>query len=121
MQKKTYEKRAPKRQYADRNGQDESPIDRQRVRQQHALQLTGRGHIPHVSSASSDDSGRTDAGSVFWDFLDEGVGEDILGDGDGEGAAEGVEEDGDGVCGVVSLRILRMDWGTAALRSGRWR
>lgn len=52
-----------------------------------------------MSRAGGDDSGRTDAGGEFGDLLDEGVGEDVLGDGDGEGAAEGVEEDGDGVSG----------------------
>ena len=50
-----------------------------------------------MGGAGGDDSGGTDACGMFWDFLDEGVGEDVLGDGDGEGAAEGVEEDGDGV------------------------
>lgn len=99
LKEETYKKRAAKRQGADGNGQDKSAVDSQIVRLQHALQLAGRRHIPHVGGAGRDDGSGTDAGGVFWDFLNEGVGEDVLSDGDGKGAADGVEEDGDGVCG----------------------
>lgn len=50
-----------------------------------------------MCGAGHDDGGRVDSRSVLWDLLDEGVGEDVLGDGDGDGAAERVEEDGHGV------------------------
>lgn len=63
------------------------------------MQLAGRRDIPHVGGAGRDDGSGLDAGSVFWDLLNEGVGKDVLSDGDGKGATDGVEEDGDGVCG----------------------
>lgn len=44
-----------------------------------------------------DDLERVDGGGVLGDLGDERVGEDVLRDGDGEGAAEGIEEDGEGI------------------------
>ncbi len=51
-----------------------------------------------MRSSGGDDERGVDARRVFGDFGDQRVGEDVLGDGDGDGAAEGVEEDGYGVC-----------------------
>ena len=45
-----------------------------------------------------DDGLRVDAGSVLGNGLDERVGENVLCDGDGDGAAEGVEEHDDRIC-----------------------
>lgn len=44
-----------------------------------------------------DDDGGINADGMLWDLFDEGIGEDVLSDRDGKGAAEGVEEDSDGV------------------------
>lgn len=47
--------------------------------------------------ARGDDLRDIDAGGQLGDLLDQGVAEDVLRDGDGDGAAERVEEDGDRV------------------------
>ena len=50
-----------------------------------------------MSRAGRDDDSGIHAVCVFRDLLDELVGEDVLRDGDGDGATEAVKEDGDGV------------------------
>ena len=77
--------------------EDERRRDGQIVRGEHAGQLGGRRDLPDMCGAGANDGPRIDAGGVQGDLLDEGVGEDVLGDGDGDGAAERVEEDGDRV------------------------
>lgn len=93
----TYKERADQRQPTDGDRQNERLPDGKIVRQQHALQLTGRGDLADVGGAGADDGGGVEALGEFGDLLDELVGEDVLRDGDGEGAAEGVEEDRDRV------------------------
>ena len=56
----------------------------------------GRRDLADVGGAGVDDDERVDGGGEAGQFLDQGVGEDVLGDGDADGAAEGVEENGDG-------------------------
>lgn len=51
-----------------------------------------------MRSSGGDDERGVDARREFGDFGDQRVGENVLGDGDGDGAAEGVEENGYGVC-----------------------
>ena len=47
--------------------------------------------------ACRNDLGRINTRCVFRDLLDQSIGENVLRDRDGHGAAESVEEDGDGV------------------------
>ncbi len=51
-----------------------------------------------MRGAGGDDERGVDAFGVLGNLDDQRVGEDVLGDGDGDGAAEGVEEDGYCVC-----------------------
>ena len=58
-----------------------------------------------MRGAGGDDERGVDAFGVFGDLLDQGVGEDVLRNGDGYRAAEGVEEDGDCVCRYDKYRV----------------
>ena len=64
---------------------------------QYAGQLVGRRDLSDMRRTGGNDLRRTDACGVSRNLFDQGVGEDVLGDGDGESAAKGVEEDGHGV------------------------
>ena len=90
----TYQQRTRKRNSPDRDRQYKCPLDGQIVRRQDARQLSRGCDLTDMRGAGRDDDRGVDAGGVFGDFGDEGVGEDVLRDGDREGATEGVEEDG---------------------------
>ena len=104
----THKQTARKRQSGDRDRQHKGPVDGQIIRLQDARQLARGRHVAHVGGAGGDDGGGVDAGGVAGNFLYEGVGEDVLGDGDGDGAAEGVGEDGDGVC--ITCKFPMSGW-----------
>lgn len=93
-----HERASQKSQRADDDGQDEGAPEGDVVGVKHARQLGGRRDGAHLGLARMNDEGGVDlARGVFGDLLDEGVDEDVLGNADAEGAAEGVEEDGNGV------------------------
>lgn len=96
----THQQRTGKTHSPHRNGQDERPLNGQIVRRQDSGQLSRGRDFADMRGAGGDDERGVDADRVSGDFGDERVGEDVLGDGDGDGAAEGVEEDGDRVCGT---------------------
>ena len=99
------QQRTEERETGTRNGHNEAPRHGKVVRGQDAGQLALGRHFSDVRGARGNDFRWIDAGSVFRDFLDQGVGEDVLRDGNGHGAAEGVEEDRDGVAGGHVLLV----------------
>lgn len=99
--KGTHQQREPKSHGARRDRQHKRPLDRNIIRHQHTRQLRRRRDFADMRGAGGDDERGVDAGRVFGDLGDERVDEDVLRDGDGDCAAEGVEEDYDCVCGHV--------------------
>lgn len=84
----THQQRSRKPKSTHHNRQDESSLNSQIIRRQDASQLSRRRDFADMRGAGRDDERRVDACGVFGDFGDQRVGEDVLGDGDGDGAAE---------------------------------
>jgi len=53
--------------------------------------------VPHVRGTRINDDARIDSRSVLWDFLSQTVDEDVLSNGDSDGAAQRIEEHDQGI------------------------
>lgn len=79
------------------NRQDKRGRHREIVRFQHTAELIRWCDLSDVSGTGTHNDPRVDTGGVQRDLLDEGIGEDVLCDRDGNGPSEGVEKDGHGI------------------------
>lgn len=89
LRKQTTRPRDP----AHRNRQHKCPRNGTVITLQHTAQLVRGRDFFHIGRAGGDDGGRVDILGEEGNFAEEGVGEDVLGDGDGDGAAESIEKD----------------------------
>jgi hypothetical protein len=85
------------RQSAARNRQEEAVRHSLVISEQNAFELIFRHDFPDVRRSGHHDEQWIHSRSLFGYLFDEGVREDVLRDGDADGAAEGVEEYPDGV------------------------